>query len=301
MRASVAQTNGTETRTLRSRKSARAMEQKEDTPKKSANRPGVVQLENETHCTVVVVEVADVLRRPLKCENNGTPPLPALTAYGNSEEQNSASKDAESSGSETAGSCETPSRADEYNQADRKDEIQRLISGIGQQEMPQLDNESQDATCAQDLDVEASPTTTSSDDKPPQLIAAKCPSNSPDTLDEESSRDDLGDNTSPPPLESMFSGITSEAGPSVSKKSCSETDWAKRMTEMLGELHPSQFMQAKETIYSTTVKVLAQEITSDVSCLLNLIESQERRAAAFERILSDLRKLKSDHAPDSNL
>lgn len=71
--------------------------------------------------------------------------------------------------------------------------------------------------------------------------------------------------------------------------------------EILGELHPSQLILAKETIYATVVKVLAQEITSDMSCLMNLIENQDRRAAAYERVLNDLKRLKSESAFDSGL
>lgn len=152
-------------------------------------------------------------------------------------------------------------------------------------------------------------------------------------IDGEESRGEYGDdNASPPPLDKYASATSpivpgsrardstvwslrlrrrfhapllfstvSEAGPSVNKKSCSEADWADRLAEVLRELHPSQLLLAKETIHATLVKILAQEITSDISCLMNLIENQDRRAAAFDRVLKDLKKFKSECSNDSTL
>lgn len=152
-------------------------------------------------------------------------------------------------------------------------------------------------------------------------------------MDEESRGEYCDDNASPPPLDKYASAASSpivsgsrprdptvwtvrlrrrpfytsllntasEAGPSVNKRNCSEADWTNRLAEVLGEFHPSQLVLAKETIHSTIIKILAQEITSDISCLMNLIENQDRRAAAFERILKDLKKLRADCTYDSAL
>uniref|UniRef100_A0A915PNF3 PABC domain-containing protein n=1 Tax=Setaria digitata TaxID=48799 RepID=A0A915PNF3_9BILA len=174
-----------------------------------------------------------------------------------------------------------------------------------------------------------------SDDTPPRLTAAQVSSSfSSSLMDGEESRGEYcDDNASPPPLDKYASSASSpvvpgsrprdptvwtlrlrrrplhgsllstasEAGPSVNKKNCSEADWANRLAEVLGDLHPSQLVLAKETIHSTVVKILAQEITSDISCLMNLIENQDRRAAAFERVLKDLKKFKADCTYDSAL
>ncbi|EJW85921.1 hypothetical protein WUBG_03168 [Wuchereria bancrofti] len=174
-----------------------------------------------------------------------------------------------------------------------------------------------------------------SDDTPPRLTAAQVSSSfSSNMMDGEESRGEYcDDNASPPPLDKYASAgsspivpgsrardstlwtlrlrrrpfhtsllsAASEAGPSVNKRSYSEADWANRLAEVLRDLHPSQLVLAKETIHSTVVRILAQEITSDISCLMNLIENQDRRAAAFERVLKDLKKFKTDCTYDTTL
>ncbi|VDN06906.1 unnamed protein product [Thelazia callipaeda] len=216
---------------------------------------------------------------------------------------------------------------------DRKDEIQRLIK-ISEQEMPQLDNETQNTACGQDNGTDPESVATSSehsDDTPPRLTAAQANTFLSTLLDGDDSRGEhCDDNASPPPLDKyastsspsatvsvmkdstswslrlrkrqhQFPLPTSEAGPSANKNCLSETQWVDRLVEVLEDFQPSQLLLARETVHSTMVRVLAQEITSDLSCLMSIIESEDRRAAAFERVLSDLKKFKVNSSQNSVL
>ncbi|VBB27756.1 unnamed protein product [Acanthocheilonema viteae] len=282
----------------------------------------------------------EMFRKFLKHEQRETPPRLSPAVDGLSNDLSVSPDDSNSNNADTRKPCILlPKNSDDSQGSllDRKDEVQRLLSKTAEQEMPQLDNECQNAACGQDNGTDPESVATSSvhsDDTPPRLTAAQVSSSfASNVMDEESRGEYCDDNASPPPLDkyasaasspivpgsrardstlwtlrlrrrpfytSLFSSA-SEAGPSVNKRSCSEADWANRLAEVLRELHPSQLVLAKETIHSTVVKILAQEITSDISCLMNLIENQDRRAAAFERVLKDLKKFKADCTYDSAL
>ncbi|VDK85587.1 unnamed protein product [Litomosoides sigmodontis] len=324
-----------------------------------------------------------MFRKLLKHEQRETPPRlsPAVDDLSNNPSVSPDNRN--SSNADVMKPCVLLPKNNDDNQSsvlDRKDEVQRLLSKNAEQEMPQLDNECQNAACGKvsnfqsssryfnygsnqygkglqtgflsimkkilnmlvidhdDDDVvlgqdngtdpeSAATSSVYSDDTPPRLTAAQVSSSFASSLMDEESHGEYGDDSaSPPPLDKYASAVsspivpgtrardpsvwtlrlrrrpfytpllsgTSEAGPSANRRSCSEADWANRLAEVLRELHPSQLMLAKETIHSTVVKVLAQEITSDISCLMNLIENQDRRAAAFERVLKDLKKFKAD-------
>lgn len=72
-----------------------------------------------------------------------------------------------------------------------------------------------------------------------------------------------------------------------------EPEWSRRIAEVLSELNTTQLMMAKERALTAMVQVVAQEITSDLSGLMAMIEGRDRRAAAFEKVLNELKKLKS--------
>ncbi|EJD76181.1 hypothetical protein LOAG_16816 [Loa loa] len=284
---------------------------------------------------------SEIFRKLLKHEQRETPPRLSPAVDGLSNDSSVSTDNSNSNDEDTGKPCVLLPKSSDDNQGsllDRKDEIQRLLSKTTKQEMPQLDNECQNAACGQDNGTDPESAATSSvhsDDTPPRLTAAQVSSSfSSSLMDGEESRGEYcDDNASPPPLDKYASATSSpivpgskardstvwtlrlrrrpfhtsllsaasEAGPSVNKKSCSETDWANRLAEVLRELHPSQLVLAKETIHSTVVKILAQEIASDISCLMNLIENHDRRAAAFERVLKDLKKFKADYTYDSTL
>ncbi|VIO89832.1 Uncharacterized protein BM_BM9368 [Brugia malayi] len=282
----------------------------------------------------------EVFRKLLKHEQRETPPR-LSPVDGLSNDPSVSTDSTNSSNDDAKKPCVLLPKNSDENQGlllDRKDEIQRLLSKTAKQEMPQLDSECQNAACGQDNGTDPESAATSSvhsDDTPPRLTAAQVNSSfSSNMMDGEESRGEYcDDNASPPPLDKYASAgsspivpgsrsrdstlwtlrlrrrpfhtslltAASEAGPSMNKRSYSEADWANRLAEVLRDLHPSQLVLAKETIHSTVVRILAQEITSDISCLMNLIENQDRRAAAFERVLKDLKKFKTDCTYDSTL
>ncbi|MCP9263305.1 hypothetical protein DINM_006638 [Dirofilaria immitis] len=273
----------------------------------------------------------EIFRKLLKHEQCETPPRLSSAVNGLSSDLNASTDNNDNSNPNARKSCVLLPKHSDDNQGsllDRKDEIQRLLSKAAEQEMPQLDNECQNAACGQDNGTDPESTATSSihsDDTPPRLTAAQVSSSfSSSMMDGEESRGEYcNDNASPPPLDKYSSSASSPIVPGsrandptiwtlrlrrrpfhaslLSAAPEAEADWANRLAEVLRELHPSQLVLAKETIHSTVVKILAQEITSDISCLMNLIENQDRRAAAFERILKDLKKFKADYSYDSTL
>uniref|UniRef100_A0A0R3RY91 BZIP domain-containing protein n=1 Tax=Elaeophora elaphi TaxID=1147741 RepID=A0A0R3RY91_9BILA len=121
----------------------------------------------------------EMFRKLLKHEQRETPPRLSPAVDGLSSDPSVSPDNSNSSNGDNRKPCVLlPRNSDDNEESllDRKDEVQRLLARTAKQEMPQLDNECQNAACGQDNGTDPESAATSSvhsDDTPPRLTVAQ--------------------------------------------------------------------------------------------------------------------------------